>query len=191
MREQCREYDLLSPALARKRVVVSQTTHEDLVIGHKLVSKHLKIAHADVNACEDMRQWRPDSQWKVCSAGDKSIIGYYFMIMLNKSGLDALLSNVFDPFHPERNYAAGIDQPVSAIFKWCIILPGVARTAIPILAEYLRTEPYRSVDIYANAATPRGKSLMESLSFRPIDRSSRLYCYQRLTNRTSETTCIR
>ena len=122
-----------------------------------------------------------DSIWSVRSRNGAAV-GVFAMLLLNRRGLQSMLSRKFDSAAPELDQLAGRGEEAAAVYLWAIVTPGLAIEAFRTVSRWLRTSKMRSADIFARPATEAGLRLSLRLGFEPIPEIG-LYCFRRHWNR--------
>jgi hypothetical protein len=125
----------------------------------------------------------PDSAWTFVRNG--RVVGCLAMLMLNGTGLEALLADSGIDFRDPapRFLAHPSDSPV-AIYIWGLLAPALAIDGVGEVMLRLRSPKYDSADIYAFQTTVQGARFQGRLGFEPVPGHRRnLYRYVRLGNR--------
>jgi hypothetical protein len=171
--------------LRRGRTSVRRTRSEDipplltaaqLVIASRMASEHVVRRIADHH---------PDSLWTLCDRNDR-IVGYVAMLMLNRVGLEALLSDRIDFCDPAPSFLAPPHEAPAAIYIWGVMAPALAIEGVAEVMLRLRSAQYDSANIYAFQTTAQGARFQERLGFQPVPGHPRnLFQYIRLANRSN------
>jgi hypothetical protein len=123
--------------------------------------------------------------WAIIDNRSDKVIGLYAMIMLTRSGLNALLTGTFRPNAPSASHCATPADETAAIYKWAVLARGIASGVFAHMAQILASEKYRKIDFYGNGATADGIRIMKVLGYHHLEGYAfpNLYMYQRLPNR--------
>jgi hypothetical protein len=123
----------------------------------------------------------PDSLWTFVR--DHRLIGGLAMLILNASGLEALLTGAFDAFDPDVEFLATPVEAPAAIYLWGFAQLSGSEGVLSVFSR-LQSAPYGSANIYAVPVTANGLRFLTSWGFRSIPGHRReLHEYVRLTNR--------
>jgi hypothetical protein len=140
-------------------------------IGGKMASEEVVIA-----------AHHPDALWTF-SRNDR-LVGCLAMLMLNRVGLQALLSDRIDLRDPSPDFLANPHDAPAAIYIWVVLAPTFAVDGIAEVMLRLRSAQYDSANIYAFQTTARGARFQRRLGFEPVPGHPRnLHQYIRLCNR--------
>ncbi len=182
---QNKEFDLLDPVPARRRVYILRSNPGELARIYPRASEAFAQHLASLAICESIRRHHEDNFWSIFDQRQHRLRGIYAMAMLTEDGLTALLSGTFEPQSPRLAHVTETGGSVAAIYKWGVYAPGVAAAAIPLIADHLAARAYSRADLYGNGSTPGGRRIMSSLGFRPVGdpRTPSLFRYRRLANR--------
>lgn len=182
-----KEFDALCLEYAMKRVAVSRTSREELVEIYPQVAVSLAQHMASLETSERLRRHHDYNLWSIRDLRTRALIGIYAMAMLTQPGHAALLDGAFDARDPDPAHVAASGEEIDAIYKWTVFAPGVAAAAIPLIADMLKSDKFRALDLYGNARTAAGRRIMLSVGFRPLGdpRVPHLYYYKRLASRMS------
>jgi hypothetical protein len=124
----------------------------------------------------------PDSVWVFRRR--ERIVGGFAMLMLNRVGLSALLSDGFDFAEPAASLLAPYGTRPAAIYVWAVLGASVASEGIAQVIARVQQHPYELSDVFATPATEDGLRFMQGLCFRPVPGHPRsLHRYVRLVNR--------
>ena len=123
-----------------------------------------------------------DSLWVFIREG--VLVGCAAMLMLNATGLAALISGEIDIRDPAPSYLTAAGGRPAAIYVWALASPSVAADGIAKIILRLRAPPYERADIYASPATRAGLRFSRGLGFEPMPGHPRnLLRYIRQINR--------
>jgi hypothetical protein len=177
-----KEFDRVSAPL-RRRVEARRAIFSDIpeLLGDAEVAMGISLAHEDT--VRRIVQAHPDSLWSFWRNG--KLVGGFAMLMLNPSGLLALLRDCIDLKDPPTSLLMAPGQPPAAIYVWAVFGPFAHAEGIARVIERLRQPPYAQSDVYALPATADGLRFMRRLGFRTVAGHRRsLHRYVRLANRT-------
>src|SRR6266581_2358717 len=111
-------------------------------------------------------------------------VGCLAMLMLNETGLEALLSEIIDFRDPAPGLLSNPTVPPAAIYVWGLMASPLAIDGVAKVILRLNASGYHLADVYAFQATEQGAGLMRRLGFEPLPGFSRkLFRYVRLANR--------
>jgi hypothetical protein len=106
--------------------------------------------------------------------------------MLNRVGLEALLSDGIDFCDPAPSLLAPPHEAPAAIYIWGVMAPALAIEGVAEVMLRLRSPQYNSANIYAFQTTAQGARFQERLGFQPVPGHPRnLFQYIRLANRSN------
>ena len=124
----------------------------------------------------------PDALWTFVRNGRS--VGCLAMLMLNETGLEALLSEIIDFRDPAPGLLSNPTVPPAAIYVWGLMASPLAIDGVAKVILRLNASGYHLADVYAFQATEQGAGLMRRLGFEPLPGFSRkLFRYVRLANR--------
>lgn len=129
----------------------------------------------------EVHRHNPDSIWSVETNGGVAV-GVFAMLLLNRRGLQQLLSGEFDSAAPDLTQLAQQGEHAAGVYLWAIVTPGLAIEAFSAVSRWLRTPTMRSADVFARPTTEAGLRLTLRLGFEPIPGTG-LYCFRRHWNR--------
>ena len=147
----------------------------------RLAARSIPTLSADRPVVERVHQYNPESVWAV-TAGEDREIGVFAMLILNRSGLRALLADDFDSANPDLGRLVKPGEEAAAIYLWAIVTPGLAIETFRIVSRWLQSPTAQSAGIFARPTTKAGLRLSVRLGFEPIPELS-LYCFRRHCNR--------
>ncbi len=190
MTRETKEFDRLPRPRANDRIRVSRTAEAELRAIYPRLDVAFEHRLAPIKTAERIRLCNPDNMWSAIDTRSDEVQGLYAMIMLSKSGFQALLDGTFRPNAPSAAHCAKPGDRTMAIYKWAVLAPGRAASMIAYMSEFLSQPKYRNVDFYGNGATAEGIRLMLALGFTHVKGSAfpNLYRYQRLPNRAEDLT---
>lgn len=190
MTPETKEFDKLARPKANDRIRVSRTTQADLRAIYPRLDVAFEHRLAPIKTAERIRLCNPDNMWSVFDSRTDKLIGLYAMILLTKSGLQALLDGTFRPNAPSAAHCATPGEQAVAIYKWGVLARGIAAGVFAHMSGILATDKYRSLDFYANGATKEGIRMMQVLGYVHVKGSAfpNLYQYKRLANRAEDKT---
>jgi hypothetical protein len=113
------------------------------------------------------------------------IAGFYAMLMLTVTGVEALLLGEIDTRDPDARFLAPrLEQP-AAIYQWLVVGPGLAAEGVMHVSRFLRHPLSRRANLYSRSITPTGERIATSLGFRRQEGAALpgLHRYVRLENR--------
>lgn len=112
------------------------------------------------------------------------VVGGVALLMLNPSGLTALLRDDFDLSDPPSAFITQPGGRPAAIYVWAILGAAFASEGIAHAIVRLQQPPYERADLYAMPATEAGLRFTCGLGFTLVPHRQRpLYRYVRLANR--------
>lgn len=99
------------------------------------------------------------------AAGDVRGEGYVAFLMLNKAGMESLFNGTFSATDPDLSLICRQTETPAGIYIWGIYARGVIAGGIPLTYERVSTPRYRNISLYARAATPDGRRILEGVGF--------------------------
>lgn len=94
--------------------------------------------------------------------------GFWAMLMLTPTGLEALLTGEFNGLCPDQLHLAGPTERPAAIYVWMLVCPGLGAEGICHVSEFLRQPLYRFANLYSRPTTKAGLVINLRRGFRPI-----------------------
>ncbi len=175
------EFDLLASSKNRFiSVKIAKIT--DAAQLYQFIDDYLCFSGNNLQLIEDLILRNQGSVFLFERHGE--LVGFYALQMLNEPGLEALLHGEFDGAHPLECYLAGDDQPISGLYVWSYIAPGLAANGVRYVSYVLQQERFQGVNFYARPVTEEGVKVTLNFGFEPLEASDDgLYCYTRLVNR--------
>lgn len=175
------EFDLLASSKNRF-VSVKIAENMDALRLYQFIEDYLCFSGTKLQFIEDLILRNQGSFFLFERHGE--LVGFYALQMLNSLGLEALLQGEFDGSHPLKCYLVSNDQPISGLYVWAYIAPGVAANGVRYVSYVLQQEKFQGVNFYARPVTEEGVRVSLNLGFEPLEASDHgLYCYTRLVNR--------
>ncbi len=126
----------------------------------------------------------PDSIWAVADRSGRDV-GVFAMLILNRAGLEAVLSGDFASADPAVELLSASGEEAAAIYLWAIVTPGLAIEAFRIVSRWLLAPQTQRADIFARPTTQAGLRLSIRLGFEPIQKVG-LYRFRRHANRKEQ-----
>jgi predicted GNAT family N-acyltransferase len=99
------------------------------------------------------------------AAGVARAEGYVAYLMLNQAGMSSLFDGSLSATDPDLSLLCRQSEAPAGIYIWGIYARGVIAGGIPLTYEKVSTPRYRDVSLYARAATPDGRRILESVGF--------------------------
>ena len=169
-------------ALRSGRTVVRRTWPDDIPPLLQAAQAAMRTALASETVVKRVAAQHPDAFWTFLR--NDRLVGFLAMLMLNRAGLEALLSGHIDLQDPAPRFLSGSNDRPVAIYIWGVFASALAVDGVAEVMLRLRSPQYDSTDIYASQATKRGARFLQRLNFQPVPGSLRnLYRYIRLANR--------
>lgn len=91
--------------------------------------------------------------------------GYVAYLMLNQAGMNSLFDGSLVATDPASSLLCRQSETPAGIYIWGIYARGVIAGGIPLTYEKVSTPRYRDISLYARAATPDGRRILESVGF--------------------------
>lgn len=125
--------------------------------------------------------WRPDSLWAF-TRNDR-LVGGFAMLMLNSTGVDALLADTMDTRDPPLQLLARPAKAPTGIYLWGSAHLSATDGMLQMLVR-LQSPPYERANLYAVPHTMSGLRFHQRWGFHPVAGHPRhLSEYIRLSNR--------
>lgn len=176
-----KEFDRVT-APPRRRVDAQRSAASDIPELLRDAEVAMGISLAQKDTVERIVEAHPDSLWSFRRNG--RLVGGFAMLMLNSSGLTALLNDSIDLKDPPAILLTTFGQQPAAIYVWAVFGPFAHSEGIARVIERLQRPPYGQSDVYALPATADGLRFMRRLGFCPVAGHRRsLHRYVRLANR--------
>lgn len=175
------EFDLLASSKNRF-ISVKIAKNTDAPRLYHFIEDYLCFSGSKLQLIEDLILRNQGSVFLFERHGE--LVGFYALQMLNSLGLEALLQGNFDGAYPLECYLVSDDQPISGLYVWAYIAPGLAANGVRYVSYVLQQERFQGVNFYARPVTEEGVKVTLNLGFERLEASDDgLYCYTRLVNR--------
>ena len=111
------------------------------------------------------------------------LVGCFAALFLNRSGFEHLLDGGLSIADPSQSLLVRPGETAAAIYVWALCAPGMAVAATGNVMQWLRQSMYARADLYARAATVRGRAFMMRAGFHPLtgSKAKSLWVYRRPT----------
>lgn len=91
--------------------------------------------------------------------------GFMAILHLNDAGSDAMLTGRFDPARPSLDHLAAADEPVAAIYLWCIAADaGAPRRALARAIIEGRRTLFPNVPVFGKPSSREGRELIANFA---------------------------
>lgn len=98
------------------------------------------------------------------------LTGLFVFLLANDRGLEALMSDAFDPLFPDMELLAAPDQRPAAYYGWALAgTTPAARRAVISAANHLRHQTLRHAPCFCHVATEAGRrAVTGKLGYGPV-----------------------
>jgi hypothetical protein len=176
-----KEFDLVALP-PRQRVDAGPITTADIPNLLRIAGAAMGVSLASEDVVTRIACAHPHAVWSF--RRNERVVGGVALLMLNASGLAALLQDSFDLNDPPAALMVAPGERPAAIYVWAILGVAFASEGIAHAIIRLQQPPYEQADLYAMPATDAGLRFTCGLGFTLVPGRSRpLYRYVRLANR--------
>jgi len=104
---------------------------------------------------------------------DGELTGLFVFLLANDRGLEALMSDAFDPLSPDMDLLAAPDQRPAAYYGWALAgTTPAARLTVITAANHLRHHTLRYAPCFCHVATEAGRrAVTGKLGYSPVQGS--------------------
>ena len=127
----------------------------EVVAGHALAVRLIGLDLAELETVRAAQRRTQSACFSFVEAGE--LTGIFAFLLANDRGLEALLSDAFDPLAPDMDLLAAPDQRPAAYYGWALAgTTPAARLAVISSANRLRHHPLRYAPSFCHVATEAG-----------------------------------
>ncbi len=105
---------------------------------------------------------------------EPAVVGFFGVLLLNSSGVEAIKSRRFNAKDPSLSMLCRAGEVPAALYGWGIVAKGIGKIVMPMVERHFTEPRFNNINVYARGGSPKGIAHVLKMGGVPVFRGDDL-----------------